>query len=69
MNCHGVQVIADAKLSRDLDELRQLRLSQAKQLDEKGFAQEISGYQKRAAAWIASLPKQNLGTWNILDIG
>lgn len=54
------EVIADAKLSRDLDELRQLRLSQAKQLDEKGFAQEICGYQKRAAAWIASLPKQKL---------
>jgi len=36
-------------------------VNQAKQLDEKGFVQEISGYQKRCAIWIAYLPKQKLG--------
>ncbi|CAK9019640.1 unnamed protein product [Durusdinium trenchii] len=52
-------VVAEAKLLKELEELGSLRLSQAKQLD-SGFAAEMQGYRARCAAWMASLPQQKL---------
>lgn len=52
-------LVLEAKLHKDFEELKALRLGQAKQL-EATFVHEMHGLRKRCSAWMASLPKQML---------